>query len=239
MRKCTVPATLVSTTLAMLFTASASGAALDSSAFNHQYNGDVVPVPNYTVNAPFNAAPSTDGDIMSYRVSQGGGYLSADDWSVNHATGFTIEFRVKIDEDFPEASKGAVALYYGDGSAGDVLSVGAHSVWNGVGAVQDDANTNSDGYHVFRVAQAGGTPTPISIYRDGVLLRQWPNGGNFGSNVLFFGAGGSSFGGPTVHVDYLRWDNTGAYTPEVPEPASMGLLGVMGTALLSRRRARG
>jgi hypothetical protein len=200
--------------------------ALHSTNFNHQYNGDLYAVPNYTENSPI-VSPSTDGDIFTYRAPTGGGYYQSTDWSVSSATGFTVEFRIKIDDDFPEGSKGSFLLLFGDGNAGDGFSIGKSSVWAGVGAVQVDSNVNTDDYHVFRIAQkedGNGPANPtIDFWRDEVLINTWANGGNFAANLMTWGSAGGAYGGPTVHLDYIRWDNTGAFN--VPEPSSLIMLG--------------
>lgn len=190
--------------------------ARESTLFNHQYNGDVYPVPNYAKNGPFNSpGPSTDGDIFAFRAPTGGGYFASSDWAVTNSIGFTIEFRIKIDTDADEGSKGAFALYYGDGTAGDILTIGKEFTSGGIGTIPLDASSNTDGYHTFRISKSFIAPNqnPIDIYRDGVRIGYFPNGGNYGSNVLLWGSGGSLFGGPTVHMDYMRWDNTGGYAP--------------------------
>jgi hypothetical protein len=59
---------------------------------------------------------------------------------------------------------------------------------------------------------------PSTIHRDGQLIDTSPNGGNWGGDTLYFGSAGSFYGGPTVHLDYLRWDDTGAYAPGAGPP---------------------
>ena len=211
----------------------------DSSAFNHQYNGDVTPVPNYTETGAFQLGPSTDGDIMTFRTGFGP-TLDATDWSgAATPNGWTIEFRIKVGTDFAEGTLGAVTLYTGNGSAGDFISVGGSStkILANPGLVVD-SNDNTDGFHTFRVAfdnQSG--VYPYTTYRDGQLLASYPNGGNYGTDNLEFGSGGSLTGGPTVELDYLRWDNTGAYAP-IPEPVSLALLGAGGLLLAIARHSR-
>jgi hypothetical protein len=202
-------------------------AGVSSTAFSHQYNGDTYPVPNYTEN-PVIVDPSTDGDIFSFRAPTGGGYYSANDWDVYHHEGFAFEFRLKVDDDFAEGTKGAFAVLFGDGTAGDIFSVGKSFTMVGNGAITVDTADNTDDFHVFRVEQDGGSPTPIKFYRDSVLLHTLPNGGNFATDLLIWGSAGGAFGGPTVHLDYFRW--------EVPEPGSACLIGFAAMALWLRRR---
>ena len=126
-----------------------------SGDFNHKYEGDVVPVPNYTAVGGYALVPVTDGDIMSYRVNLSGGYLDSDDWDgANLATnGWTIEFRIKIDTDHAEGSRGAVALYTGNGSAGDIVGIGTNSVKIlAHSEILVDTNDNTEAFHTFRVA---------------------------------------------------------------------------------------
>ena len=215
---------------------------LSSASFNHQYNGDVTPLPDYTQQSSFPTAPSSDGSIMTYRANRGGGYFEATNWSVTGTTGYTIEFSVKIGTDFAEGSKGALALYYGDGSAGDIFSVGQSFVMDGNGANTISTADNTDDFHVFRVAvQNISGLTKIDMWRDGAFLAELNNGGNFNTNFFAWGSGGGVYGGPTNQVDYFRWDNTGAYAP-IPEPSSLALVtgfGLFGVIYGWRRRSSG
>ena len=189
----------------------------DSSDFNHKYEGDVVPLPDYAHVGAFPTAPGTDGDIMTYRVAHSGGYFDATNWfgSLNAGNGWTIEFRIRIDADFAEGSRGSVALYTGNGTAGDILAIGTNHVMKWAdGEVVVDTGDNTDAFHTFRVAfDSQGSVWPYTIYRDGQLIDSSPNGGGWANDTLYFGSGGSFYGGPTVHMDYLRWDDTGAYAP--------------------------
>ena len=226
--------------IAVAISAHATLVPKDSADFNHKYEGDVVPLPNYTALGAFATGPTTDGDIMTYRVNLSGGYWDSDDWS-GAATpdGWTIEMRLKIGTDRAPGSRGAVALYTGNGSAGDLIGIGpndvkilAHS------EIVADTNDNTDDFHTFRVAfDHVGSVWPYTVYRDNVLLASWPNGGNWGSDTLYIGSGGSVYGGPTVEVDYIRWDNTGAWAP-IPEPAALALLGAGSLLLVVARRRR-
>lgn len=229
--------------VSLVISGNSLAAQLDSSLFNQQYNGDVAPVPDYSLEGTFIDAPTSDGSIMSYRVAPGGGYLQAANWSVSSSPGFTFEIRLKVDTDSPEGANGAVAFYIGDGSAGDLWAVGASSVRTAFGSLLSDSSDNTDDYHTFRFTSqedGGGPANPtVNFYRDGVLIESFPNGGNWGNNVLYIGAGGSPYGGPTVHVDYIRWDNTGAYEPvAVPEPAASIMFFGIGVAGILRRRSR-
>lgn len=212
----------------------------DSADFNHKYEGDVAPVPNYTEVGTFQLAPTTDGDIMSFRTGFGP-YLGSDDWNgANAPDGYTIEIRARIGTDFAEGARGALALYTGiGGTTGDLIGIGQSSVKIlAHGEILVDTNDNTADFHTFRVAfDHVGSVWPYTIYRDGVLLDSWPNGGNWATESLWIGSGGSIYGGPTVEVDYIRWDDTGAFAP-IPEPASLALLGVGSLLLATARRRR-
>jgi hypothetical protein len=195
----------------------------DSADFNHKYEGNVVPLPGYQQLGAFGTPPTTDGDIMTYRVPTGGGYWDSTAWdgAANAGSGWTIEFRIKIDNDFTEGSRGAVALYTSNGSAGDILAIGtSHAQKWAHSEIVVDTSDNTDDFHTFRVAfDSQGGVWPYTIYRDGQLLDTSPNGGNWGGDTLYFGSAGSYYGGPTVHLDYLRWDDTGAFAPPGSLPA--------------------
>jgi len=236
-------------------------APLHSSLFNQKYEGDVVnssnpnaivlgPSPSQAAtfiddhvvqgDSPFATAPSTDGNIMSYRAAPGGPRFRSSNWAATHSTGWTIETRLRIDDDFAEASGGAMQLVAGDGVQGDVLRIGQSKVATKTGTVVVSTADNTSDFHTFRVAVSHGVSghegDSIRVWRDDVLLATYPSG-DFGTNLMFFGSAGGSVGGPSVHVDYYRWDNTGAYEPGViPEPTSLTLLSLPGFAALLRRR---
>src|SRR5688572_4633937 len=80
----------------------ASAAPLDSSFFNHQYNGDIYPVPGYTENPglpPWAPATNGNGLLIYQQTILESGHWQNDEWlggpnPVANATGWTIEFRV-------------------------------------------------------------------------------------------------------------------------------------------------
>lgn len=214
---------------------------LDSNAFNHQYNGDVYPASNYVDdyvvqgNNPFASGPTSDGDILTFRNAAGGSRLISTDWSVTHATGWTVEFRLKLGTDFPDESNGAIQLGVGDTVNGDVLRIHQNQTRDQLSVVID-TQSNTDDFHTFRLAL--DSTNTFRVYRDGELKRTFgPGGGEISSNLLFLGSNSGSVGGPTVYLDYIRWDNTGAYEP-VPEPATWMLMttAMIGLTMLTRRK---
>jgi hypothetical protein len=211
---------------------------LDSSLFNHQYNGDTAPDANgYTHNAGAEATwmPVSDGDIMSYQGEIDlGGYWQSDDWpsgtsTVNNTNGWTIEFRAKIGTDAQEDTQFGVFNVFakdvnGNNSQGRRASVAIYQEKTRVSSksLDVDFNDNTDAFHVFRFGQAAGS-SQMYMWRDGVqiLANSVSQGGNDGSSLtaqLWFGDGTSGNGStdlnPTVFLDYMRWDDTGLTAPD-------------------------
>lgn len=229
----------VAVTLVTFFCSLSSAAMLDSSLFTDQYNGDVYPVSGYAETGPWVVAPSSDGNILTYQsdVASGGGFFVQDPWAADAASGWTLEFRLKIGTDAPEGSDGAFAFFMADGSNGlRTFFIGQNSFRT---TSLSDTSDNTDGFHTFRVAKAAGT-LDFNLWRDGVAVGSvngW-GGSTFGSDdFLFWADGGGAVGGPTVEVDYVRFDITGAYEPVIPEPSScLSLAIAMGGVILTRRR---
>lgn len=238
----------------------AAAAVLDSSLFNHKYEGDVVPVtdsngvttPSYATGAPDISGPSSDGNIMTYQntVGTGGGYWESNSsiWAggtnpVSDANGSTIEFSIKVGTDATAGPWGAFQVFArdsGSGSNGNPahLAVGPSMTGyrtSGGSIAVLDTNSNTDAFHTFRIAQDPDSGN-LWVWRDGILLLAggtdlWAS---TGAAYMFFGDGGGYVGGPTMELDYFRWDSTGAYAP-IPEPASLALIG-LGTLLMFKRR---
>jgi len=215
---------------------------VDSSTFDNQYNGDAYPVPGYTNSAQPSPLPSTNGNILSYDAPVSQAQFTHNSWAVTSNDGYTIEFSVKINDTAnAQGSGGTFAVAFGDGSAGDIFSVGTNFTKVGNNAVTANTAINTDAQHLFRITvlqDGGGIGAPtINFYRDAVLIHTWANGGNFASNVLIWGGIGSTYGGGGVELDYFRWDNDGAYEPPViPEPTSLALIACGGLLAMRRRR---
>ena len=216
---------------------SAAAAPLDSSLFNHQYNGDVHPVPGFTENAgsPPWATPTTDGNILTYQGTiLEGGYWQSDQWlggpnPVANATGWTIEFRIRIRNDADDdPTGGAFNTFAKDGNGtsatGRRVQITVGKNWtkaSSFSATLYSTLENTNDFHVFRVAQPANSRS-ITLWRDGVQLYSGDSRpSNDSSSLLaqmYFGDGSSGTGGPTVELDYFRWDSTGFYDPVVVLP---------------------
>ena len=215
----------------------ASAQLLDSSLFNHQYNGDTGPAAiGYTHNPGAEATwnPVSDGNVMSYQgaIAQGG-YWQNDEWVAGpdpdtNGTGWTIEFRAKIGTDATEDSTFGVFNVFskdvnGNNSQGRRASVTIYQNKTRVSsrALDVDANDNTDGFHVFRFGQSASSSNML-MWRDGVqIFSGLSQSGNDSSSLtaqMWFGDGTSGNGSPdpnpTVFLDYMRWDNTGLRAPD-------------------------
>jgi hypothetical protein len=223
---------------------------LDSSAFSHQYNGEVYPVPSYDDWGGWAAGPTTDGDILSSQSSipNGNGGFDSQLWAgaVSDAAGWTLEFRLKIEDDAAEGGFGAFQFFVGDGGAvGNsrvAFRIGKSYMGTNLGAAGAtlvfDTSSNTDGFHTLRVAQLAAS-NEFLVWRDGVSLPSIADGSHAIASGMWWGDGSGAIGGPTVRVDYVRFDNTGGYSP-VPEPSTSALLvfGSLGFVRLARLRRR-
>jgi len=177
------------------------------------------------------------GDVWNYKVT--GGTWNPDDSALGN---FTVEFRAIIRATNSGSFGFAVAMV-------DQNSNGLMQFFNdkvigpndsaAVGAVP--TASNADTWHTFRIASyspGGSSANQIfQVWRDGVEIGQLANNVNFLGEFLAFGDYVSGSAEVNIDIDYLRWDDTGAYSPApIPEPAFAGLAAA-GSALFFRRRA--
>jgi hypothetical protein len=96
----------------------------------------------------------------------------------------------------------------------------------------------SDGFHTLRLAKEADAGSPeMKVWLDGTeIASDITSSSTSTTNRQWLGDLGGSVQDGTALVDYVRFDNTGAYAP-IPEPSALLLasIGILGLAL--RRRA--
>jgi len=70
---------------------------------------------------------------------------------------------------------------------------------------------NTSAFHDFRFAQAANSGT-VYVWRDNVYYGT-DAGISSAALAMWFGDGSGAGGGPSIQLDYFRWDSTGAYAP--------------------------
>ena len=213
--------------------ATAQWSELDSESFQYKYEMDVTPD---LEDVDSNDTPDFSGSggtaaagILSVAGGSGAFYYSATDtnqiWpgKFDSTTGYTIEFKVKINEDLGSATGNAMGVIASpaDTSAWTFLGVGAEGQswnesvnWSSLGPPVN----NTDGFHVFRVAQKPGV-NEYCVWRDDVLIaRDIGIGYDYPIDRIAFGDIGGAWDG-AYDVDYFRF-TPGGHTPvgfEFPE----------------------
>jgi hypothetical protein len=243
---------------------SASGsvraAMLDSSLFNHRYEGDNIGAQLTGVSGTFDVFagesptwnPTSVGGILEHKntIANANGYFDSVEWNtdVTNASGWTVEFRLKIGTDGDEDPVLGTFQWFGK-EANSTSSTRRAGIAVGKSKVVIsqlatplvvDTNDNTDAFHIYRVAQPANS-SDITVWRDGVQLY---NGVSRATNStggpdMWWGDGSGGIGGPTVFTDYFRWDSTGPFEP-VPEPGSVFavVMPVGAWSVLFRRRKR-
>ena len=211
----------------------------DSADFNTKsWEGDVVPPIIYGV------------DLNDWSVDGGGNYVIVQDGmpgmagasgAFSAATGWTAEWRMKLDPDnlpSPYAVVGgraALNLHLADDSttAGhfQVPAMGLNTA--GKFVVFDNADNNTllyhggdiNEFHTVRLAVEGtGGDNEIKLYVDGLEMITPAGTTNDSYNRQWFGDEGVVVTSGTAIVDYFRYDTTGAFAPvpipvPIPDPA--------------------
>ena len=157
--------------------------------------------------------------------------------TTTYASGYTLEFRAQVVTAL--GTRGAISIMAdtpGSATRSFLNIDDGVTTWDTEAATLLDSNSNTDGYHVFRVVQQPNSET-FSVWRDGVLLSDSLAGVAGAGDSFAFGDVGNKWGGDVL-VDYLRF-TPGAYAP-VPEPSTLtllaaGLLGLLAYAWRKRK----
>jgi len=178
-----------------------------------------------------NSAAAGDEKFLEYRLDGGGA------WNPT-GLGTTVEFSFKTNYNDPSGWGGALLI--GTGTRLWILRIGTNFISDALAGgdfhLPSNLGFDSSTFHTYRLTTAGDSG-PLNLYVDGSPTPATSFAGiAAGTNRLAFGDLGGNEGGEVVW-DYLRWTNTGAIAPEVPEPSMLSLAGVASVALLRKRRA--
>lgn len=208
----------------------------DSSAFTYKYEMDDDPGTTADWTANGGGTHGVSGGILTVDSTNSNMYyMNTGTWAglFNDTDGWTLEARVKVLSQAPGVH-GALGFNQGTATT-DEPEFGIATdavVWNQLGTFSQLGPTadNTNGFHVYRIAQLAGTTT-FNVWRDGVLLNAAPLTTNNGIDErLYFPDGGGNWGG-SEQIDYLRY-TAGAFAP-VPEPGGLVLAGSALLALLA------
>jgi len=221
--------------------ASSAWAAPVPAEFNFAFDGSSLPsAQDFTLSSSLNAE-SSDGDIYTMDIGGVGnaGVYSADNFVWVNAPS-TLEYRLKILDaqnfriNFSVAGRGTyqMALF------ADFFAPNDDWLFSGSGGAE--LALSPDEFHTIRLVDNSATlgvySTAYDVYVDGDLaLSQWEGSGAAVFTPLLFGDIGGA-GSGSVEIDYLAWTFDGAFVPSVPEPATMMLMLVGATLLVSSKR---
>ncbi len=204
----------------------------NSASFTYKYEMNYLPedvshvdldgnsVADFSLTGPHVGVSSGILTIASYNENN---YFNSDSvgniWYNNSASykanGYTIEFRAKVLDSPGFAGSFLIGAVPSGSTQNSLLSIKGGATFWGNGGTQLSTASNTDGFHVFRIAQL---PNPsgnasYNVWRDGTLLASGLSAPVTGSyNRLLFGDASSQIDGMT-QVDYVR------YTPGVYAPA--------------------
>ena len=260
-RGCTVLIPLLAVAFMVLMASPADSEMLDSAAFTYKYEGAALPdasdldgnsTYDFGAGKSFNGV---SGGILTLEAldKSGNNYLSdasGQAWDAlgppTLAEGYTIEARLKVISD--EGTQGACVIHGRPSSSSGAnyqswLNIEKNGLaWGDKSSITLDSSSNTDGFHVFRLAQEGGGM--CSVWRDGEPLGDSLSAATTSTTVrLFIGdADGDNKWKGEVQVDYVRFTK-GAYAPAalaVPEPSVTILLavGVLGLLVVRLRRRK-
>lgn len=216
--KCLAIAALAVGSMSTLCNWAAAVEVKDSTEFSHKYEGNILPIPDYTqINGGFRTEPSTDNDILTYASPNlNGGYFDSNVWAsaIDYLTGWTVEWRLKVIDDFEEAPSGTLQFVMGDEAGFRAFRIFKNFFTTRFPTdVTLSSDPNTDAFHTFRVAREPGSFDYLVWYDDQFFNVSETDGAAGGVEFFYFGDGSTNVGGPTVEIDYVRFDNTGAYAP--------------------------
>ena len=242
---------LLSTVTALAATAISSSAALtvlDSNSFANKYNGNEIFDGTNGINdwvaegGATDANLSLNGSNVVVSITNTNGWLQHDNGSTPWESGsgsWTAEASAVVGA----TGSGGFVIWGALNGERNIMAVRENSVTD-LGGTVYDTNSNTDGFHAFRMAYDADEDA-YHFFRDGVQLT--PAAGidqqaGTGNTRLIFGdcctnVAGSTFGGPgsEFEFEYIRYDNSGAFAP-VPEPSVASIFGLSAALLCLRRR---
>ncbi len=245
--------TLLLTTSLVTLTAvgaNASLSVLSSSAFQNKFNGSDIFDGTNAINgwagtgSPNDPGLALSGSNVSLNLTGTNGWIQHDNdatpWELGTGS-WTVEVRAMVSSN---AGAGGFTIWGALNGERNIMTIRESSVTDLAGNVFS-VNNNVGEFHDFRLVYDGDDDA-YHYFRDGSLIT--PAGGidqqaGSGNTRLIIGdcctgIAGETFGGPdtVVELEYVRYDNTGAFSP-VPEPAS-SLLVMLGALALGLRRRR-
>ncbi len=224
---------------------------MNSSAFANRYNGDQIFDGSTAINGWVATGGIGNGDlslngtnvIATLGAANNNGWVQHDNGATAWEQGagsWTVEVRANISAN---AGAGGFVIWGALNGERDIMTIRENSVTS-LGGTVYDSNDNVGGFHNFRLAYDAADDV-YHYFRDGVQITPLTGvgqQGGTGSTRLIVGdcctnIAGSFFGGngTVVEYEYIRYDNTGAFSP-VPEPSTAALFSLAGLLFLRRRR---
>lgn len=140
-------------------------------------------------------------------------------WKGDFDAGFTVEARIWVEE-VHDPVHGALAFSVRNGEAGGeaTLQFRSDSIlwWNGErhpAAVMAKGEDQTDGFQTIRIVKMPGR-NEWHIWRNGKLIGSHLRAPPSGWNELLFGDTSDVRYAGRFHIDYIRWDTSGAYAPD-------------------------
>lgn len=237
------------TLAATAITSQAALTVLDSSSFANQYAGTDIFDGTNAINGWVATGGATDANLslsgsnVVVALTDTNGWIQHDSGSTPWEGGtgsWTVEVRANI-----TAATGGVGGFVIWGALNgerNIMTTHEDSV-NEHGGTAHDSSANAGAFHNIRLTYDSADDV-YHYFRDGVQITPLAGVGQqaaTGSTRLIIGdcctnSGGSTLGGigTSVEFEYIRYDNTGAYSP-VPEPSAAALFGLAGLGFILRR----